>query len=92
MPILQVDLPIPEFNQLTRLAGSAGAKAEDLGARILTKALQTQTGGDALDDLRIRRAIAGVCADRSPWNNEVDTEWDDWQSVQGALRIALEVA
>ena len=79
MPILHVDLPISEFSKLTRLARSTGAEPEDLGARILKTALQSEPGQAELDDLPVKRAIAAASADRSPWNNEVDAEWDNWQ-------------
>ncbi len=79
MPILQVDLPDPEFQKLTELAQSTGARPEDLSAHILRVALQHEPIGTGLDDLQTKRAIAGMCADRSPWDNEVDAEWDDWQ-------------
>ena len=79
MPILEVDLPAAEFQKLTELAARTGAKPEELSARLLEQALQQEPMGAGLDDLRVKRTIAGLCADRSPWNNEVDAEWDNWQ-------------
>lgn len=79
MPILQVELPDSDFQQLAELAQSAGTKPEDLTAHILRSALRHGPTGAGMDDLETKRAIAGVCADRSPWNNEVDAEWDNWQ-------------
>jgi len=79
MPILEGDLPTQDLGKLTELAATAGARPEEMGARLLKAALEQQPTGGDLDELEITRAIAGVCADRSPWNNEVDAEWDDWQ-------------
>ncbi|MDI6793398.1 MAG: hypothetical protein QME81_11125 [bacterium] len=79
MPVLEVNLPSREFGILTTIAANAGVKPAEIGARILKMTLDGRSAGGDLDNLEVKRAIAGVCADRSPWNNEVDAEWNDWQ-------------
>lgn len=88
MPVLEVNLPRQEFKKLSMVAVSAGVKPEEVGAQILKMALaEEHPAGGSLDNLEIKRAIAGVCADRSPWNNEVDAEWDNWQPQPFNLEV-----
>ena len=63
---------------LEAVAQRVGSPPEQVAADLLRDSL-TGLDTSSIESLQVKRAVAGVLVDRSPWNNPIDAEWDNFQ-------------
>lgn len=63
---------------LEAVAKKVGSPPEQVAAELLRDSLAGMET-EHIESLQVKRAIAGLLVDRSPWNNPIDAEWDKFQ-------------